>query len=226
MRNSRSSPDPFGSSFTYRPGRPQRPAPSPRPAEPETQDSPQEAEQPAQKPKQTFIDWAGSPKGTLAMVFTDIIGSTALGNELGDEEMNAVRRAHFARARALIEELSGHPIKTNGDEVIAAFRTAVDALDYALALHADAGHPKIRIRAGIHVGPIVIEQNEPHGTTVNYTARVVSVAKGPEIWLSNEARKHILQEGAKRHTQLQWRASTNCLLKGFQGRQVLWSVLR
>jgi hypothetical protein len=43
-----------------------------------------------------FLEWAGPDRLMLALVFTDIVGSTALNETIKDERMHAVRRAHFA----------------------------------------------------------------------------------------------------------------------------------
>src|SRR5271154_6908263 len=48
-----------------------------------------------------LIEWAGGARVTLAIVFTDIVGSTALGVQLGDAAMKEVRRAHFAYSETL-----------------------------------------------------------------------------------------------------------------------------
>src|SRR6185503_19023112 len=62
-----------------------------------------------------FTSWAGDERVTLALVFTDVVGSTALGEELKDLTMNDVRRAHFEQSRRLIERHKGREIKTIGD---------------------------------------------------------------------------------------------------------------
>jgi len=62
-----------------------------------------------------FLEWAGSDRLLLALVFTDIVGSTALNEEIKDERMNEVRRAHFAQSRKLISKCKGCEIKTIGD---------------------------------------------------------------------------------------------------------------
>ena len=71
-----------------------------------------------------FQDWAGGEQVTLAIVFTDVVGSTALGEEIRDEAMNEVRRAHFAQSRRLIGQFQGREIKTIGDSFMAAFKCA------------------------------------------------------------------------------------------------------
>jgi class 3 adenylate cyclase len=69
-------------------------------------------------------DWAGGEQVTLAIVFTDVVGSTALGEDIRDETMNEVRRAHFAQSRRLTGQFQGREIKTIGDSLMAAFRSA------------------------------------------------------------------------------------------------------
>ena len=131
-----------------------------------------------------FREWAGGQRVTLAVVFTDVVGSTALGEELRDEAMNEVRRAHFAQSRRLIERFGGREIKTIGDSFMAAFKCADAALDYALALHRETGHRQVRIRAGMHVGPLQVEEGDVFGGTVNFAARVIGAIQGAEIWMS------------------------------------------
>ena len=102
----------------------------------------------------SFQEWAGGEQVTLAIVFTDVVGSTALGEAIRDEAMNEVRRAHFAQSRRLIGQFQGREIKTIGDSFMAAFKCADAALDYAWALQANTGHPQLQVRAGIHIGPM------------------------------------------------------------------------
>src|SRR6516165_4850818 len=86
-----------------------------------------------------FVEWAGDERVTLAIVFTDVIDSTALGERIRDERMYEVRQSHFAQSRKLIAQHKGYEIRTIGDSVMAAFRSASAALDYARALCADPG---------------------------------------------------------------------------------------
>ena len=171
-----------------------------------------------------FADWAGALQTTAAIVFTDAVGSTALANQLGNENMNTVRRSHFERARKVIDQLGGYEIKTIGDSFMAAFRTAVHALDFALELQRNTGSKYIRVRAGIHVGPLHVEEGDAFGLMVNFTSRIVHQIEGAEIWLSNVAKVHIDEERAQRHSSLEWIPHADCEFRGFEGKQVLWSV--
>jgi hypothetical protein len=113
---------------------------------------------------QGFLKWAGSTKTTMALALTDVVGSTALGDELGNEGMIEVLRAHFTRAREVIAKHGGHEIKTIGDGLMVAFRTAAEALHFAVELYTDTGEPRIKIRIGIHVGPVHVQEQDAFGT--------------------------------------------------------------
>lgn len=174
----------------------------------------------------SFKQWAGSVKTTLAVVFTDVVGSTRLGNKIGNEAMNDVRRAHFKQGRSLIEAHGGYGIKTIGDSLMAAFRTVSEALEFAIALYSNTGHPQVYIRAGIHVGPVYIEEEDAFGSMVNYASRVISMARGPEIWISTAAKSHIEAEGFLQRPDLAWSEHKECELRGFEGRHNLWSAIK
>jgi class 3 adenylate cyclase/GTPase SAR1 family protein len=173
-----------------------------------------------------FIQWAGDDRVTLAIVFTDVVGSTALGQELGDARMDELRRAHFDQSRKLIGQYKGREIKTIGDSFMAAFRSVGRALDYAMDLQMNPGHEKVRIRAGIHIGSMTVEENDVFGGTVNFAARVVGSIKGPEIWLSDQAKADLVGGGAKQHSSLKWEPKDGVEMKGFNGTFTLWALMK
>jgi class 3 adenylate cyclase len=152
------------------------------------------------------------------------VASTKLAVELGDERMAELRRSHFEQARRILSEHGGYEIKTIGDSFMVAFRTAVDALDFALKLYSDSGDRRIRVRAGIHIGPVHVEEEDAFGVMVNFTARVLGKAESAELWISDEAKADINQENATRHSNLRWESHAECELKGFPGRHLLWSL--
>jgi class 3 adenylate cyclase len=173
----------------------------------------------------SFVKWAGDERVTLAIVFTDVVGSTALGEELKDERMTEVRRAHFAQSRRLISRHSGREIKTVGDSFMAAFRSVEKALDYARALKSFTGHPQIRVRAGIHIGPMHVEENDVFGGTVNFAARVIGAIEGAEIWLSGRAKEDLDKSGVQKHYHLSWNRHEGVRMKGFAGTFTLWELV-
>jgi len=161
-------------------------------------------------------------QAVLAIGFTDIAGSTVLNRQLGDERMSEVRDAHFAHSHMLCQEYHGYVVKTLGDGLLVAFHAATHALDFLLALRADTGHELVTLHAGLYVGPVVIQDNDVFGTTVNYTARLEGAAKRDEILVSASVKAHIDTYGAQRHMTLQW-AKRIHKLQGFD-RRPIWAV--
>jgi class 3 adenylate cyclase len=174
-----------------------------------------------------LLQWAGAERVTLAIVFTDIVGSTALGVQLGDQRMNEVRLAHFAHSQALISKYAGRQVKTIGDSVMVVFRSVRSALDYAHTLHLHPGDPELHtkgVRAGIHVGETDVVDDDVFGTEVAFAARVVHAIEGAEIWLSGRAREAIDRAGAPQHRDLNWLQHDEVDLKGL-GKYPLWSLI-
>lgn len=196
-------------------------APDRRPPQTDIDDIPSA---PAELKTKGFRTWAGGTMATLSIVYTDIVGSTKLNIELGNAGMEDVRAAHFGRARELVDRLEGFTLKTMGDAFMVTFRTAIEALDFALALHEDTGHARVAIRAGIHVGLMRIEEEDAFGSAVSFGKRVESKADGPEIWLSESAHQQIREQQAEAHESLRWQEHAGVELKGFPGTYTLWEL--
>jgi len=171
-----------------------------------------------------LLRWAGDQRVTLAIAFTDIVGFTKLGNELRDERSEQVRQAHFTRGRQLIEPCKGLVVKTIGDSLLAVFRSVERALEFAIKLHQDPGSSQVEIRAGIHIGPVSIVENDVFGHSVNYAARVIGTAVGAEIRLSDDAKRDLDKSGKQQHAQLKWIRHDNVSLNGFPGVSTLWEL--
>jgi len=162
-----------------------------------------------------------SDRAELAIVFTDIVESTALGQKLGDEAMEALRRSHFAKSKEFIRQFQGREVKTIGDSFMVAFHSADSALAYARELQQDPGDPRLQVRAGIHVGKMTVDGEDVFGGAVNFAARVVSAAKGPEIWVSDAAKKKLGQP----YKGMNWQPNEGLTLKGFEPEKfTLWSL--
>jgi class 3 adenylate cyclase len=171
-----------------------------------------------------FLQWAGSDFMTLAILFTDVVESTALGQELGGESMEWVRQAHFRQTRKLLRKYRGWEIKTIGDSFMMAFRNVADALDFAIGLHSNTGHGRIKIRVGIHIGPLQIKDNDAYGNTVNFADRIKTLIKSDEIWISDRAKEDIDLLSADRHQNLKWKRLEGMEMRSFPGKYTLFSL--
>lgn len=174
---------------------------------------------------ENFKQWAGGVDiATIAIVFTDVLNSTGLNVRLGDESWSQIRKAHFERAKDLIEQGRGYLIKTIGDSVMTAFHSAADALDFALALYKYTGHESVKIRVGIHIGPVEISSGDAFGQQVSMAARVEAKAENGGIWVSAQVKKDIDILRAYKHRSLKWIEHRDMELKGFPQKCTLWSV--
>jgi len=123
----------------------------------------------------------------LAVLFADISGSTRLYEKLGDAEaLHAVDRC-IKRMERTVEGYQGRIIKTIGDELMvsfpsadAAFQAAVDMQQRVLDLPPVSG-VKLAIRVGFHFGPVIEENNDLFGDSVNTAARMAGLAKAGQI---------------------------------------------
>ncbi|HTO63490.1 MAG TPA: DUF5939 domain-containing protein [Bradyrhizobium sp.] len=131
----------------------------------------------------------------VTFLFTDLKGSTALYERLGDLNAYALVRQHFALLDAVAHRHAGAIVKTIGDAVMAAFSRPVDAVVAALEIleeigqfNREHGRPAIILKMGAHCGPsIAVTLNENldyFGQTVNIAARVQSFADAGEICLT------------------------------------------
>ena len=107
---------------------------------------------------------------------------------------------------------------------MAAFHSAADALDFALDLHRQTGHESVRIRAGIHVGPVEVASGDAFGQQVSMAARVEAKAKNGGIWVSAQVKEDVDVLRASKHHHLKWIEHHDEELKGFPKVFTLWSV--
>jgi adenylate cyclase len=144
----------------------------------------------AQVERPALIRLAG-PDGSVAILFSDIEGSTELNERLGDKEWVRLLARHDAAVRSAIERHEGQVVKTQGDGFMAAFGSPEHAVRSAIAIQRafDRGHRMSRatvlVRIGIHHGDVVHRDNDIFGRNVAHAARVAALAAGGEILVSD-----------------------------------------
>jgi predicted ATPase/class 3 adenylate cyclase len=129
---------------------------------------------------------------TLAILFTDIQGSTALWERVPDAMRVALAR-HDAILRAAVAGHGGEVAKTMGDGLMAIFPAAGDGvaacLDAQLALAREPWGEtgSLRVRMGLHVGEVQVPGDDYHGPAVNRAARIMAAGHGGQVLLSAAA---------------------------------------
>jgi adenylate cyclase len=125
----------------------------------------------------------------LAVLFSDVVGSTRIYEALGDQRAREVIAVCLDLMQGATEAHKGTVIKTIGDEVMATFPTADDAMNAAAQIQRSiTTHPALQIegqsvsvRIGCHFGPVVLERHDVFGATVNTANRMTSQAKSGQI---------------------------------------------
>lgn len=131
---------------------------------------------------------------SLALLFTDLKGSTAMYERVGDARAYSVVREHFGVLFEVVRKRRGAVVKTIGDAVMAAFSDPADAVAAALEMH-DALHARnktmtvpVILKVGVHEGPAIAINSggilDYFGTTVNLAARVQSESEGGDVVLT------------------------------------------
>jgi class 3 adenylate cyclase/pimeloyl-ACP methyl ester carboxylesterase len=156
---------------------------------------------------------APEPGAFRTILFTDVEGSTALTQRLGDERARALLREHERAVRECLKAHGGSEVKTMGDGFMASFASATKALECAIAIQRtladrDAGagaqhaapavegaSEPVRVRIGLNAGEPIAEGDDLFGTAVIAAARVAAQAQGGEILASNVVRELVAGKG-------------------------------
>ena len=128
----------------------------------------------------------------LAILFADVVGSTRIYEIMGDLQARDMVLECVGLMRAATERHGGRVIKTIGDEIMATFPSAEEAVDAAAEMHQDlASHADlvvegqhVAIRIGCHFGPVVLENRDIFGAAVHTANRLTSQAKAGQIMVS------------------------------------------
>lgn len=152
----------------------------------------------------------------VALLFSDLRGSTALYERMGDAAAYNVVREHFALLAAIVRDHDGAVVKTIGDAVMASFGDPADAVRAALAMQTRIADQELTLKLGVHMGPSVVvtlnDRLDYFGSTVNMAARLQGQSEGGDVVLSravadDPAVQSVIAEVTKREEEV--------ALKGF-----------
>ena len=134
------------------------------------------------------------PTGTVTVLFTDLVESTALLSRVGENRAEVLRREHFALLRDPIGTHGGHEVKNVGDGLMVVFDGVTAALACAVDMqrriefrNRQAPH-ELLIRVGVSHGEADIDDGDYFGVPVVEAARLCGHADGGEIFVSEIVR--------------------------------------
>ena len=131
-----------------------------------------------------------------AILFTDIVGYTALMQEDESNALQVVDRYHSA-LRINVESHHGHILNDYGDGSLCTFSSVHEALNCAIALQQDLSQPPAApLRIGLHVGEILLQGKQGLGDGVNLASRIQSLGVANSILFSREAYDKIRNQPA------------------------------
>jgi len=122
------------------------------------------------------------------VMFTDVAGSTAILEQVGDAAWRDLLLAHNARLRADLNSFRGREVATTGDGFLATFDSATRAVRCGLAMIGSARELGLSIRVGVHTGEIEFVGGQARGLAVHSAARVMSLASAGEVLVSSTTR--------------------------------------
>jgi len=168
----------------------------------------------------------------VAILFTDLVGSTALYSRQGDSRAYNLVRQHFNRLFQVVDEHNGAVVKTIGDAIMAAFTVPADALQAAIAMHqqlkslnqqlALPPEDQLILKIGIDMGPCISvnlnERIDYFGITINTAARVQATSKGNDIAVTDALLKDETAEAFAKNCT--WERS-DLMLKGLEGSTIV-----
>ena len=172
----------------------------------------------------------GHDSGLVTLLFSDVVGSTALKQALGDRPGVALLHEHHEQVRQVPRDFAGaEVIKTAGDSFLILFPMPSEAVRWALLLQARLRQfnqglsVSVQDRLGLHLGEVVIEevvpgQRDVHGIQVDTCSRVMGLAQGGQILLTrgvfDSARQMLKGEDIEGVGVLSWVSHGRYLLKG------------
>jgi class 3 adenylate cyclase len=172
-----------------------------------------------------------APDGTVTILFSDIEGSTAMTERLGDQRWLDLLHEHNAIIRRQVAECGGFEVKSEGDGFMLAFQSARTALgcavemQRALAERNDGAGEPIKVRIGLHTGEAIKEgdpdgQVDFFGKNVILAARIASQAQGGQILVSS-----LLKELTESAGDVQFGEGREVELKGLAGSHRVFEVV-
>ncbi len=164
---------------------------------------------------------AGRARGTVTVLFTDVVGHTEMMQRLGDAKGRDVLREHERITRVTLRAHGGTEIKTDGDSFMVSFGSATSAVECAIALQrafaAHEGEP-LRVRMGLNAGEPIEDGGDLFGATVILASRIKEQAGAGEILIPETVRGLLSGKGYV------YADRGESMLKGFEDAVRLYEV--
>lgn len=143
---------------------------------------------PLRKRVRPLVDRVLPARAELTLVFTDIVGSTTIAAEVGDERWRGMLERYRAAVRREIARFDGREIDTAGDGFFVTFDRPADGLKCAWAIQTGVAALGLETRSGVHIGECEMRGEKVSGLAVHVAARVMGAAEPGEVLISSGVR--------------------------------------
>jgi pimeloyl-ACP methyl ester carboxylesterase/class 3 adenylate cyclase len=131
------------------------------------------------------------------VLFTDIVGSTAHAEQLGDQRWRDLLDAHHATVRRELVRFRGTEVKSLGDGFLAVFDGPARAIRCASGITEAVRALGIEVRTGLHTGEVQVGEDDVRGIAVHIAARVAALAGVGEVLVSRTVRDLVAGSGIR-----------------------------
>lgn len=136
-----------------------------------------------------------SDRVLATVLFTDIVGSTEMAVELGDQAWKQVLARHRTGVRALLGRYRGREIDTAGDGFLSIFDGPARAIRCATAICDLTSRMGVKVRAGVHTGEVETVGDGITGIAVHTGARIAALATASEVMVSQTVKDLVAGSG-------------------------------
>ena len=144
-------------------------------------------------------------KKRFTILFTDIVGSTTMYNDFGDDYAHKIVKQHDNLLEAVINEYEGWVVKKIGDAFMVYFDNPSEAFQCSIMMQRqmdlermDSEEFNISIRIGVHTGIGILDGNDVYGEVVNIASRVEGLAGTNQILISRDTFESIDRKDQKK----------------------------
>jgi class 3 adenylate cyclase len=130
--------------------------------------------------------------GTRTILFTDMVGSTSMTQQLGDELALGMLEVHDRIVREALGANNGREVKHTGDGIMAVFHSAMSAVRCGMSVQENIARARqvkldlpLKVRIGVAAGEPIEKHNDLFGSTVQLAARLCAHAEPEQILVSN-----------------------------------------
>jgi class 3 adenylate cyclase len=141
---------------------------------------------------------AAEDQRVLATVlFTDIVGSTARAEQLGDQRWRSLLEAHHTTVRRELARFRGNEVRSLGDGFLATFDGPARAVRCACSIAGAVRALDLQVRCGLHTGEIEVTGADVQGIAVHIASRVSAVAGPGEVLVSRTVKDLVAGSGLR-----------------------------